>query len=233
VTESLEDPRKIELREQLSAALDGAGFDVDETRAPVPYPEGTNLKGPGIKADVSCADSNGTRHLYFLRLHPSKPLPGWLINIVTASYGLAQVEVHVAVTAESAQIRASCSTVGVGLVRVRDDNTIETVLAYTTPSQTSAKKELLAAVKVARRRLETKVELNLGRLQTRFDEIASVTAGMPTAMKNKYRLGIEEESLGWQEWLADMSERLDALSTSGDSRALAELEAEIEAKEIP
>ncbi len=199
----------------------------------MPYPPGTGLKGPGIKADVSCTDSTGTRHLYFLRVDPSKPLPGWLINNVTASYGIANVEVHVAVTDASVQIRASCSSVGAGLVMVKEDNTIEAVLTYVQPSQIDAKKQHLASIKAARRRLENKVELNLGRLQSRFDEIATVTAGMPTAMKDKYRSRIEEESLGWQEWLSDMSERLDASSTSEDSVVLAELVAEIKAKEIP
>jgi len=233
VANSLEDPRKTELREQLSAALDGAGFDIDESRAPVPYPPAAGLKGPGIKADVSCADSKGMRHLYFVRLDPSKPLPGWLTNNVTASYEMANVAIHVAVADEPTQIRASCSAVGVGLVRFRDDNTIETLLEYSPPSDAAAKKQLLADVKDARRRLENKVELNLGRLQTRFDEIASVTAGMPPAMKDKYRSAIEEESLGWQDWLADMSERLDALSASEDAAELATLIDEIGAKAIP
>jgi hypothetical protein len=233
VTDSLEDPRKAELREQLSAALDSAGFDVDDARAPVPYPPGTELKGPGIKPDVLCADSNGVRHLYFLRLDASKPLPGWLINNVTASYAIANVEMHVAVTQDSPEIRASCGTVGVGLVRVNEDNTVETILTYAPPSQTAAKKEHLTEVKAARRRLENKVELNLGRLQVSFDEITSVTVGMPNALKDKYRSGIEAESLAWQEWLAEMSERLDAASTSGDVTELADLVAQIVAKEIP
>lgn len=233
MADSLEDPRKTELREQLAAALDSAGFDVDETRAPVPYPPGTTLKGPGIKADVSCADSYGRRHLYFVRVDASKPLPGWLINNVTASYAIADVEVHVAVTDESAQLKASCSSVGAGLVKVLDDNTVVTVLAYAAPSQTAASKQFLASVKVARRRLEKKVELNLGRLQARFDEIASVTAGMSTTLKEKYRSSIEEESLAWSEWLSDMSERLDAASTDGDPAVLAALVAEINEKEFP
>jgi hypothetical protein len=233
VAEALEDPRKIEFRDQLSAALDSAGFGVDDARTPVPYPAGTGLKGPGIKPDVLCVDSTGKRHLYFLRLDTSKPLPGWLINNVTASYEMTDVEVHVAVTDEAVQIRTSCSAVGVGLVKVNDDNTIEVLLNYAPPAQTNAHDQVLAAVKDARRRLEKKVELNLGQLQKRFDDIASVTAGMPTQMKDKYRSGIEEESLSWQEWLADMSERLDASSTTDDPTVVKGLEAEIVAKEIP
>jgi hypothetical protein len=233
VADALEDPRKAEFREQLSIALDSAGFDVDDARMPVPYSAGTGLKGPGIKPDVLCADSTGKRHLYFLRLDPSRPLPGWLINNVTASYGIVDVEVHVAVTNETAQMRASCSSVGVGLVKVNEDNTIETVLNYAPPAQPNVHDQQLAAVKEARRRLEKKVELNLGQLQKRFDDIASVTAGMPTQMKDKYRSGIESESLSWQEWLADMSERLDALSITDDQTALNDLVGEIVKKEIP
>lgn len=233
MAEALEDPRKTEFRDQLSAALDSAGFDVDDARTPIPYLAGTGLKGPGIKSDVLCVDSTGKRHLYFLRLDASKPLPGWLINNITASYEMTDVEVHVAVIDETVQIRASCGAVGVGLVKVNDDNTIEALLNYAPPSQTSVHDQLLTAVKDARRRLEKKVELNLGQLQKRFDDIASVTAGMPTQMKDKYRSGIEEESLSWQEWLADMSERLDASSTTDDLTVLENLVAEIVAKEIP
>lgn len=233
MADALEDPRKAEFREQLSAALDSAGFDVDDDRNPVPYPAGTGLKGPGIKPDVLCTDSTGKTHLYFLRLDASKPLPGWLINNVTASYKMVDVEIHVAVTNEATQIRASCSAVGAGLVKVHADNTIETLLNYAPPPQTNVHDQRLAEVKEARRRLEKKVELNLGQLQKRFDDIASVTAGMPTKMKDKYRAGIEEESLSWQEWLADMSERLDASSTNDDPTVLKALVAEIVAKEIP
>jgi len=233
VTDSLEDPRKAELREQLSAALDSAGFDVDDTRAPIPYQAGTELKGPGIKPDVLCVDSSGVRHLYFLRLDASKPLPGWLINNVTASYAITNVEMHVAVTHDSAEIRASCGAVGVGLVKVNEDNTIETVLTYAPPSQTATKKELMTEIKAARRRLENKVELNVGRLQVSFDEITSVTVGMPNVLKDKYRSGIEAESLAWQEWLAEMSERLDAVGTSENASDLTDAIAQIVAKEIP
>jgi hypothetical protein len=144
------------------------------------------------------------------------------------------VEVHVVVTEAADAIKKSCASVGAGLALLKDDNTIEMILTYETPSQVGAKKQHLASAKSARRKLEKKVELNLGRLQTQFDEVAKVTAGMPTKLKEKYRSEIEAESLAWSEWLSEMSERLDAASTSDDPVAeVALLVAEIEQKEIP
>jgi hypothetical protein len=231
VADQLEDPRKTHVREQLAAALDSAGFDVDESRSPVPYPNGTTLTGPGIKADVSCADSEGTRHLYFVRLDGSKPLPGWLINNASVASEMDGVDLHVAVTADCDELRASCIAFGVGLVRLRNDNTVETLLEYAPPSEVATQRQHLARVKDVRRRLETKVELRLGELQTRFDQIGEVTAGMPKAMRVKYRARIEEESVDWQEWLSHVSEELDAVSASGDAARLTELEVEIQQRD--
>jgi hypothetical protein len=233
VAEIFEDPSKTSLRERLGAALDSAGFDVDESRSPMPYPAGTTLPGPGIRADVSCTDSGGTKHLYFVRLNASKPLPGWLSTNVRLAFDLTGVEAHVAVTDNSAQIRAECAGLGVGLVLVKTDGSLERVLPYAPPDQTAATKQFQSEVKDARRRLETKVEMHLSRLQRNFDQIMTETAGMPDGIQAKYRMNVEKQAVGWEEWLTEISERLDAVGVSEDSAALADIRAEILAKEKP
>ncbi len=226
MTEEFEDPRKADLRERATAAVDAAGYTVDPSRPVVAHPPASGLKG-GMRGDVVATGNAGVKALYFIRVDGTKPLPQWLVNHVKASFSLQKVEVYIVVETVGPQLRGTCEASGAGLLRLRDDGTFEKELSYKAPDESADRKRFQARVKTLRTRLDSKLRLNQSKLETSFEESSAVTATMTSARRTEYLTDIENAMVMWRTWAEEKSQRLDALAGSETSAALEALEAEI------
>jgi hypothetical protein len=226
MTDDFEDPRKSALRERVANAADAAGYEVDPARPPVEYPPESGLKG-ALKADVYSVSSEDVRFLYFVRPDGQKPLPQWLGNATRASFDIEQTEVYVVCEAAGERLRATCAAAGTGLLILRDDNTLEKQLEYGRPQETANARLFARRLKEVRTRLDTKLQLNLGDVEKRFQESKEITSGMAPKVRDQYLKAIEDQAVAWRAWGIELSERLDELAAVGDEAQLEQIEAEI------
>jgi hypothetical protein len=214
-----EDPRKTELRKRCFDAVDAAGYTVDSDRITVPYPDDSPLRGT-ITPDVSSTEPGGVRNLFFVRVDGAKALPGWLTNIVNASFSMADVEVYVVAEEIGDQLQKTCEAVGCGLLRLAGANGLELEVEYREPDEDAALKAFEKKVKAVRRQLQTKLDANLQALGEQFAERRKVTQGMSEKKRAKYLEDIEMFMVRWREWGEELSSELDALAGKVDEEAL-------------
>jgi len=222
-----EDPRKTDLRQRCADAVDAAGYTVDAERTPIPYPTDSNFEG-SIKADVSSTGTNGNRVLYFVRVDGGKPLPGWLSNIVVATFSMQDVEVYAVTESVGDRLRKTCTTVGCGLLCLNSSNDLELEVEYKEPDRGSAVKAFEKRLREVRRQLDTKVNANLQALQEQYSERKQLTEGMKESKRSKYLDTIESTMVRWREWGDELSSELDALAGDLDDDALADIKERIQ-----
>jgi hypothetical protein len=221
-----EDPRKTELRQRCADAADAAGYEVDSSRAPLPYPKSSSFNG-SIRADVSSKGADGKRVIYFVRVDGEKPLPGWLTNIVVASFSMRKIEVYVVAEKIGEQLRSTCAAVGCGLLQISATNELEKELAYAKPERDADLKAFEVEVREVRRLLETKLDANLGAMQEQFTDSRQITQTMSEAKRTTYLESIETSMLSWRAWGEELSGELDLLAGEVDEDALATIKARV------
>jgi hypothetical protein len=227
MSEDFEDPRKAALRERCVDAVDAAGYTVDADRVSIPYPNDSQLRG-SITPDVSSTEKGGKRNLYFVRVDGSKTLPGWLTNIVGASFLMDGVEVYVVAEEIGEQLRKTCEAVGCGLIKLVGTNELDLESEYRPPDQDAEAKSFEKEVKAVRRRLQTKLDANLQALGDQFAERRKVTQGMSEKKRAKYLDDIELFMVRWREWGEELSAELDALAGRVDRDALEQIRERVE-----
>jgi hypothetical protein len=222
-----EDPRKTELRKRCFDAVDAAGYTVDAERISVPYPDDSPLNG-AITPDVSSTEADGVRNLFFVRVDGAKALPGWLTNIVNASFAMDGIEVYVVAEQIGDQLRKTCEAVGCGLLRLEGSNGLELESEYREPDANAAQKAFEKKVKGVRRQLQTKLDANLRALGDQFAERRKVTQGMSETKRKKYLEDIEMVMVRWREWGEELSAELDALAGKVDEEALVRIKERVQ-----
>ena len=86
------------------------------------------------------------------------------------------------------------------------------------------KVEFEKRVKDARRRLDTKLDLNLKYLENNFSKVSELTQGMPADLRDKYIEDVENAERRWRDWADDISVRIDAVLASQDENEMATVE---------
>ena len=218
-----EDPRKSEMREQFKIALDGAGHEIVDEPVPVPYPAAAGLKG-AILGDIQSLDGEQVRYAYFLRLNASKPVPQWLANMARIALEKDLVRVYVVVTEATTIVEKTCRACGAGLICLTVENVAQEVVKFGDVDSVKRKVEFEKRVKDARRRLDTKLDLNLKYLENNFSKVSELTQGMPADLRDKYIEDVENAERRWRDWADDISVRIDAVLASQDENEMATVE---------
>jgi hypothetical protein len=223
VTEPFEEPRKIEMREQSTIAIDAAGYE--QVASPVAYNLSTDLTG-AIKGDLQSLDGEQIRQAYYLRPDGTKPIPQWLANIARAALELDEIKVFVVVTEVSSVLEKSCRACGMGLLLLTEERTFELVLQ---PGEMDA--EVVAAavvekVRNLRRRMENKLNLKKGALESNYARVDELTTGMDPNVRDQYIEKFEQAGGRWDNWGARISEMLDEAVSTG-SEGLIEAAAQL------
>ena len=117
MSKTFEDPRKTDLRERVTIAVEASGFQLLDEPALIAAPESAGLKG-GILGDVQGLDADGVRHAFYVRLAWDKPVPEWIANLASLSHSLGDVQVHVVVEQISTNLERSCRACGAGLLQL-------------------------------------------------------------------------------------------------------------------
>ncbi len=210
-----EDPRKKELRDLVSVAIDAAGYDLIDPPEKIDYPPGAELQGR-LQGDLQSMDAEGRRLVYYLRPGFERPLPQWLVNIVRVSRNMDGIAVYIVAGGMSDTLKKSCRLVGAGLLTVDAEGQFEKHLDIGELDEAAAKEECRKRVKDLRRQMENKRNLNLDSVDQRFAKVDELTAGMPSEMRDEYITGIEHVGIRWREWSDRLSVRLDELAGSCD-----------------
>lgn len=210
-----EDPRKADMRARTIVALDAAGYEVVEHPIPIPFSEKLDLQG-AILGDLQSLNGEQSRYAYYLRPEASRALPRWLSNITRAAQGSEEVRVYVVVTEKTTIIEASCRAVGAGLLRLTDENTLETIIDPTEVSYAALQKEFREKVTNLRRRLEQKVAMNRDAIKNNYSEVSRITASMDFEVRERYIASLEDADRAWERWGEETSARLDELEASQD-----------------
>ncbi|MDQ6877153.1 MAG: hypothetical protein M3082_05545 [Candidatus Dormibacteraeota bacterium] len=218
-----EDPRKSEMREHFKIALDGAGYEVVDDPVPVPFPEESGLKG-AILGDLQSLDGEQIRFAYFLRLDPGKPVPQWLANMARFASDHGDIRVYVVVTEVTSTIERTCRACGAGLLLLTVEHGIDEIVTFGAIDPAKRKTDFEKRVKDIRRRLDTKLDLNLKNLEANFNRVSELTQGMPPNIRDEYIEDVESSGRRWRDWADEISVRLDAVNASQDENELATID---------
>jgi hypothetical protein len=181
------------------------------------------LKG-AIVGDIQSLDGEQVRYAYYLRPDPSKALPQWLINFARAAAEDPTIRIYVVVHEVTTAIEKTCGACGAGLLRLTVDNTVEQILEFGAVDPARRQAEFEAKVKDARRRLETKLSLNLKTVDVNYGRVTELTRGMPAKTRDEYIEGVEEAERRWRDWADELSSRLDGVQASQDENELLSIE---------
>jgi hypothetical protein len=168
-----------------------------------------------ITGDLQSLDGEQVRHAYYLRPDGTKPIPQWLANIARAALELDDLEVFVVVTEVSSVLEKSCRACGMGLLRLTEEATFELVLK---PGEMDA--EVVAAavmekIRDLRRRMENKLKLKKGALDSNYARVDELTMGMDPNVRDQYIEKFEQAVGRWEHWGARISEMLDEAASTG------------------
>jgi hypothetical protein len=227
MTRPFEDPRKTKMREQAKAAIDAAGYTLEEEAEPLPLPGDTELNG-ALVGDLQSVDGDGNRYVYYLRPQTSRPmaLPQWLGNLATATTRLDRVRLYVVVERSNDLLERSCRVYGAGLLRLKQTH-FEHLIDPTEFDAATLKRQFLERVKRVRRRMETKMNVKIRQLEEHYAEIDDLTAKMPPKKRDEYIDDAETAIAQWQEWGEEMSADIDEVAVSGSDDALRAIEMRI------
>lgn len=223
MTSPFETREKREFRERLAAALDAAGFDVAEGVQPIAPPSELGVGG-AIVGDVQASDADGIVHVFYGRIDELKAVPTWLANLARASHTLQNVRVILAVESAHDSLVASCEASGAGLIRLNQDNTLDLVVDATAYDPEAERVQITARIKLLRRRLKTKSDLNGGALQDDFSRVQELTAGMGADERAEWARQLEEEAAKWEAWSERLSEMLSQAANDNDDAVLDQAE---------
>jgi uncharacterized Zn finger protein (UPF0148 family) len=228
MTIPFEVPEKGVLRERVRIAIDAAGFQLIDEPEAFPLPAELGLSG-GVVGDLQGLTPEGVRHAFYLRLDGTKALPPWIANVARSAHALEALRVYVVVTESSEALEASCRACGAGLLRIEDDEGLTPVVAPEEYQQEALRTQVAARVRALRRRLTTRLELNLGSLREDFARVEELTAHMTEAERAEWRRAIETSSERWSAWGEHASNALAAAADAEDDAALDAVEAMIDA----
>jgi hypothetical protein len=221
---TFEDPRKADLRERVALAVEAAGLEIVAVEL-IAIPPDAGLQG-GILGDVRAVDGEGVRHAFYVRTASDRPVPQWIASYAHASHSLEKVEVHIVVEQSSAVLERSCRACGAGLLQVVSDGDYR-LLKLIDPAEYDPQKrraDLEARAKTARRRLVTKLDVNLGPLKDKLGRLPDLTKGMSPDKQGEYEEHIDNTISRLYEWSDEASRLLDGALASSDENALASAE---------
>jgi hypothetical protein len=223
-----EDPRKTELRERVSAAIDAAGYELIEPR-PIKLPPELQLKG-AIIGDIQSIDGDQVVHAFYVRTEWNRAVPQWLANLSLAAHKMRGVKVYIVVEQVSSTIERTCRASGTGLLRIGGTHpyALEQIVnpdEYSAETQTEIHRE---EVRKLRRLLEGKLTMNLRAVGDNYAKVQELTQGMTPDRRDFYISTVEDTDKRWREWGVRISERLDELSGTPDEEELRATAREIE-----
>lgn len=225
MSELFEDPRKTEMRARAEIAIDAAGYEL--VAEPVTYALGGGLNG-SLKGDLQSLDGNEVRYAYYLRPDPRKAVPQWLVNLARAAGDHGEVRMFLVVTERHGTLERSCRSARVGLLLLTADNTFDMLVD---PDENAAEEqaaEISRKAREARRRMETKLQLNTRSIGDNYAKVNEITTGMPTELRDKYIDNVEHSATLWDEWGQRVSTMLDEAAANGDEVILTAAERLIE-----
>jgi hypothetical protein len=213
-TTTFEDPRKTDLRERVAIALDAAGYEVVVEPEPIQMP-GEELQG-AIVGDIQSVDADGARTVYCLRVSSARPIPQWLANWSRATLEIDGVSLYVVVDEEpSAELDRSCRAAGAGLLILRSDGLEAVIKAGEIPAELRDR-QCAERVTDLRRKMETRLRLQLDAIQSNYTSAQELTATFPDDVQDDYMSDIESHADRWRRWAEDISQALDSVASTCD-----------------
>jgi hypothetical protein len=134
------------------------------------------------------------------------------------------VQVYVVVEEDSAILEQTCRAAGAGLLRIQEDNTFDLLVDPTEYDAAHRDAEFSAKVSELRRRLESKLNLQLTAVQENFARVNEMTSGMLPEKRDGYIRSVEETDSLWRGWGDEVSQRLDEVDASRDGNELKVIE---------
>jgi hypothetical protein len=226
MTRPFEDPRKTEMRSRCEVAIDAAGHDQVQAPLAIPLPLGSALRG-SIKGDLQSVDGDGIRYCYYLRPGGTGALPQWLANFATVAQEIENCCFCVVVEEDDAQMVSSCRRAGAGLLLLTQESSFEWLVHPSEWSPDADRAAFLEQVRVVRRRLEAKLELNVTAIQENFSNVQQLTQGLSADRRDEYVRDLEVSHVMWREWSDSMSARLDQAAARQDDAELKAIERQI------
>ena len=208
VTAPFEEPAKAEMRAACEIAIDqggfGAGHGADGCRSAGRLP----LAGP-TQGRSSKSRWRWQRYCYYLRPRAGETLPEWLANLATAAHSIPDAKLYIVVDHASPAFERACKVAGAGLLAINEDKQFEMLLNFDQTLPEELDEALKQRISAARSELQTRSDLKLGDLQSRFEKIGELTQGMAPDIADKYAKNVERQYKLWTEWADAMSARLD------------------------
>lgn len=209
-------------------AIDLAGHDLVESPVRVQLPDTSELNGV-LKGDLQSLDGAGDRYCYFVRTNELQVLPTWIANFAEVCHQIRDTKLYVIVLRSNPSFERSCKAAGAGLLLLTEENEFQHVLDFDSTLPDALDEAFVGEIRRLRSKLVSKLELELGNLQTRFERISELTAGMRDELVSAYSEGVENQHRLWTEWGNELNVELDRLLAERDKERLAELEVAIDA----
>jgi hypothetical protein len=220
-----EDPRKTDMRGRCEVAIDLAGHELAPALNTFPLPNG--LTGV-IKGDLQSIDGQDIRHIYYLRPIGNKPVPQWLVTMATAARQRDDIELFLVVEEVGAALEKSCESRGVGLLRLTEEDAFEIVVNPGDFEPEVVEQAVAVRIKEARRRMEQKLDLKKGSLESDYSRVDEITSGMPRKTRDEYIESVEQATTRWEDWGISISQTLDEAASESNMALVEEAEKMIE-----
>jgi hypothetical protein len=211
--EPFEDPRKTDMRARSEIAVDASGHEL--VNKPVSFAIGGDLKG-AIKGDLQSLDGNEVRYVYYLRPEVKRPVPQWLVNLAAAAREQDHLKLYAVVTVVTEAFEKSCRAGRVALLRLTDENTFEMIVDADELDSAEIAAQLKAEIRTLRRRMEKKLALNQGSIESSYSKVNELTRGMEADARDNYINAVERAANRWDDWGARISSMLDEAAGTGD-----------------
>lgn len=208
-------------------AIDLAGHEIVESPAKVQLPDTCDLNGV-LKGDLQSLDGAGVRYCYFVRTTELPVLPTWIANYAEVCHQIRDTKLYVVVPRSNPSFERSCKAAGAGLLLLTEENEFQHVLDFDTTLPEALDKAFVDEIRKLRSALVSKLELELGKLQTRFERISELTAGMRDELVSAYSEGVEKLHRLWSVWGHDLNVELDRVLAERDTAKLSELQEAID-----
>ena len=217
-----EEPAKTEMVSGCRIAIDLAGHDLVDPPAKIQLPETSELRGV-LKGDLQSMDSEGVRYCYYVRPNEVSNLPTWLANLAEVCHEILDTKFYVVVLDTNPSFERSCKAAGAGLLLLSDDNEFQHVLDFDTTLPEAADERFAEEIKKLRAYFFSKLSLHQGELQSRFESIGELTAGMSDERASNYREGVERLHSQWTRWGEEIAKELDRVLSEKDVAGLLKL----------
>jgi hypothetical protein len=217
-----EDPRKLDLEGRVRVALDSAGYTVADDIVAIDVPLEAGLRGK-LRGDIQTVGDRG-RSAFFVRPDPTKAVPQWIANLATAAQNVDETRVYIVVEEVTGPLEQSCKAAGAGLLLLHsaEDYELDVIVRPDDYVPVDVDAAFRARIRAARRRLESKLELNLEAATSDFLKVRELTVEVSSDIREEYLSGLEDIDGRWREWGDRLSARLDEVAATRD---VAEMEA--------